>query len=831
MSVICPIGTCRINNPLRRARPTHDFALEKSRNYGFTHTAHEALQQLRFMLGEIDIPERARQVSFRHGRGGELSETMETQPDHYLVEISSAKNITLDGYAVQINYFYRRFDDLFSDAGRRQRFSQLAAGESREPLHEWLEAQPSFMRISPEGQSQLKDIRITTDTKADVLAALEQIVDRVGLDRLIVTTHVDALDAKGRHLPPRRGHVRDVQLACEELGIACYNPTGLMERIGQKDALKKEGRDLTHFTEIFEDALFRDWNAHFFGVEALVESHDIDIPMDDGDSARSFFNAPGFSIGRYHHDIKAGRIFEASRELRAAVRQYPANMMLQLEQARLDYRLGSYASALALFNERGRDGSLSESDQEAWLVSTYEAGGAREAFELAEQMLADEVETTLIYATAARAAADMGNVENAIARWKHLFFQNEAPLEAASEVLDLLDRQPDAAAQKDEWVAQVLERYPEHEDALAVLWRAAIAKRSADRLLYLLSRSSNLSCDIALDLAKACSEANFQAIAAGLLVSNAEWDADAPAGTPGATFQGWLDDRLLGWIADGEEAFDAGNLAKAAQCINAAAMAGHKKARKPRRELDKVLLRKGREAYKDADYDKVFQIYALARIALVDFRQMNLLAGRAHYAQQNYAEATEYLLKEAEQQPFDNRLAWNIARAAINSDKASIAIDQLMLIADCEDCPAEEREDAAERLPRLISRVVREVRELIEKGRFEDARDLLGKLDRIEGSQERVETETRRLASAMRKQIKVLGSDQHDERLELGRRLFELDPEDAFAAKSAAVGAMRSGKFEVAVRYFEHMRPLTDNKTQVDHNIAKCQAKLARQAA
>ncbi|MHA7821020.1 MAG: hypothetical protein ACX930_15345 [Erythrobacter sp.] len=831
MSVICPIGTCRINNPLRRARPTHDFALEKSRNYGFTHTAHEALQQLRFMLGEIDIPERSRQVSFRHGRGGELAETMETQPDYYLVEISSAKNITLDGYAVQINYFYRRFEDLFSDAGRRQRFSQLAAGERREGLHEWLEAQPSFMRLSPEGQSQLKDIRIATDTRADVLAALEQIVERVGRDRLVVTSHVDARDARGRHLPPRQQHVRDVIDACAQLEISCYNPTGLMERIGQKDALKKDGHDLTHFTEIFEDALFRDWNAHFFGVEALVESHDIDIPLDDGDSASSFLSSPGFSIARYHRDIKAGRIFEASRGLRAAVRQYPANQMLQLEQARLDYRLGSYASALTLFNERGRDGSLSENDQESWLVCAYEAGDPHEAFELAEQLLADEVETTLIYSTAARAAADIGNVDYAIARWKRLFFQGEAPLEAASEVLDLLDRQPDAAAQKDDWVAQVLERYPEHEDALAVLWRAAIAKRSGERMLYLLGSSGNISCEKALDLAKACCDANFEAIAAKLLTSLAEWDEATGVGTPAAILGGWIDDRVTDWIADGEEALKAGNLAKAAQCINAAAIAGHKKARKPRRELDKILLRLSREAYKDEDYDKVFHIHALARNALVDFRQMNLVAGRSHYAQQNYAEATRYLLEEAARQPFDNRLAWNIARAAIHAEKNSIAVDQLMLIADCEDCPAEEREDARERLPRLVSRVVRDIRALIEQGRFDDARDLIAKTARIEGTQERVEAETRRLASAIRKQIKVLGSDQNDERLALGQRLFELDPEDAFAAKSAAVGAMRLGKFETAVRYFEHMRPLTENKTQVDKNIAKCQAKLARQAA
>ena len=65
---VTPIGTCRINTPLRRARSRYPVALELNRVYGFTHTSDEALQQLRFMQGDKQFDDRARQLIFDPGR-------------------------------------------------------------------------------------------------------------------------------------------------------------------------------------------------------------------------------------------------------------------------------------------------------------------------------------------------------------------------------------------------------------------------------------------------------------------------------------------------------------------------------------------------------------------------------------------------------------------------------------------------------------------------------------------------------------------------------------------------------------------------------------------
>ncbi|WP_338241708.1 hypothetical protein [Aurantiacibacter hainanensis] len=817
MTTICPIGTCRIHTPLKRARNTHMVALEKSRNYGFTHTANEALQQLRFMHGKIDIPERVRSLVFRHGIETQLKSALASQPDHYLVEVSSAKRITVDGTAVQINYLYRRFEDLFSEVERRNRFSELAERSSPKALHEWLEAQPQFTRLPEAEQELVKDVRIVMDTKDDIKSALSDIVDLVGREKLVVTTHVDALDENGKRLPKRHRNITDVETACEELDIVCYNPTGLMQRIEQEDALKSEGRDLTHFTDTFSDALFRDWNAHYYGISPRADNDDEDIA--------------GFSQSRYNRDLEEGRVFRASRSLRNAARHYPQNLGLQLERARLDYRLGSYELALAFFEERGKECNLSDGDQEAWLVSLYEVGDPQEALEFGETLLADEIESPLIYATVARAAADVGQTETAITRWKHLFFRGEAALEAASEVLDLLDRGPKAAEKKDEWVALVLERYPQHEDALAVLWKAAIEKRSADRLLYLLRQSRHMSDELALDLAAKCCAADLHAIGAQLLVFREEPAPENFVEEEAAAVRQWIDNRRSRWLKEGQESLDAGDLFNAAQRLNAAFLVEDRRARQPRRELDRILLHQAREAYKESDYEALLETYRIARSALVEFRQMHLLVGRTHYALENHDAAVDHLLQEIAQQDFDSRLAWNVARAAIYAERYGVAIDQLLLIAADEESSDKEREDARGKLNSLVGKAVRQARELTAEGRFDDARDLLEKMAKIDGARERADQELYKLASALKKQIRVLDASQYEKQLELGRRLFEIDPENEFGAKHAAMGAMKAGRFETAIHYFEAMRPLTARKSQVDRNIAKCQAKLARKAA
>lgn len=95
------IGSCRVHGPLR-GRPGYQPALP-----GYTHTAKEAIQRIRFLCGELKIPDsvspyvfslsRAPAVTHRHRQALDRSDVV-------LVEICSAKEVSLDGYWLNLNY-------------------------------------------------------------------------------------------------------------------------------------------------------------------------------------------------------------------------------------------------------------------------------------------------------------------------------------------------------------------------------------------------------------------------------------------------------------------------------------------------------------------------------------------------------------------------------------------------------------------------------------------------------------------------------------------------------------------------------------------------------
>src|SRR5690606_42143369 len=112
---IAPIGTCRIHTPLRDVVGRYPVKLQLGRNYGFVHTVAEALQQARFMFGQADIPADVQRVIFRPSNGEQARRGTHKPADLYMVELSSRKLLTIDGFPIQLYYPVRYFSELFSD--------------------------------------------------------------------------------------------------------------------------------------------------------------------------------------------------------------------------------------------------------------------------------------------------------------------------------------------------------------------------------------------------------------------------------------------------------------------------------------------------------------------------------------------------------------------------------------------------------------------------------------------------------------------------------------------------------------------------------------------
>ncbi|HCW20399.1 MAG TPA: hypothetical protein DHL02_21140, partial [Achromobacter sp.] len=153
-----PIGTCRIHTPLRDAVGRYPIKLQLGRNYGFVHTSAEALQQARFMFGHGDIPADVQRLIFRPSNGEQARRGTHKPADLYMVELSSRKLLTIDGYPIQSNYVVRYFSEFFADRTRTRTFWSMAHADRLAERRALLDQDPVFKSLSSEDRELLARI-------------------------------------------------------------------------------------------------------------------------------------------------------------------------------------------------------------------------------------------------------------------------------------------------------------------------------------------------------------------------------------------------------------------------------------------------------------------------------------------------------------------------------------------------------------------------------------------------------------------------------------------------------------------------------------------------
>ncbi|MGB5557271.1 MAG: hypothetical protein WBN04_04570, partial [Paracoccaceae bacterium] len=257
MFSITPIGSCRITTPLRRGQPIHGFQLNLDRCYGYCHSPAEAVQMARFIQGSATISKEVWPLVSRAHDLHEISASTHVSSELYVVELSSAKEVTIDGISVQLNYLKSAYSDFFANPERCNVFWALAkAGDSDELMgfldHEW-SATPQqrsdanmlgkirLQLVTPEGLR--RDIRVLSDMLPDVL----------------FVSHVDASKPDGNLIKSRSEFINLVEAEVKSAGCKFYNPTDLMHEFGQTAAIEDESTGLAHFTESFADSLMEDW--------------------------------------------------------------------------------------------------------------------------------------------------------------------------------------------------------------------------------------------------------------------------------------------------------------------------------------------------------------------------------------------------------------------------------------------------------------------------------------------------------------------------------------------------------------------------------------------
>lgn len=252
-----PIGSCRITGPLRHGADDHGFDLNLARCYGYCHSPAEAVQLARFMLGGVRIaPDIWPLVS--PSRSQPVVEAEVHDPsDLYVIELASAKQLTIDGVNVQLNYLNSTYRDFFSDPARAQAFWAHASGEDPAAVSDFLTDTWSADEAQRRDARMLSRISLRMATRESLRRDIETLADM--LPNVLFVSHVDARKSDGQTIASRSAFVAMVAEEVTDAGLPFFDPTTLMDEFGQEDAIEDHSTSLAHFTTPFSRAIVDDW--------------------------------------------------------------------------------------------------------------------------------------------------------------------------------------------------------------------------------------------------------------------------------------------------------------------------------------------------------------------------------------------------------------------------------------------------------------------------------------------------------------------------------------------------------------------------------------------
>ncbi|MGB3275149.1 MAG: hypothetical protein WBA82_03060 [Castellaniella sp.] len=808
---IAPIGTCRIHTPLRDAVGRYPIKLQLGRNYGFVHTAAEALQQARFMFSQTDIPADVQRLIFRPSNGEQARRGTHTPADMYMIELSSRKLLTIDGFPIQSNYLVRYFSEFFADRTRTRQFWSMANDQRLAERCAILDQDPVFNSLNADDRDLLARIVKHDETDEEVEQEMRQLVELLGRDKVVFVTHVNATTPDNVTIEQRAQLIAAVTAAAQRIDVPCYDPTPLMNKIGQADAMEDGGLDLTHYTPVFAERLYTDWYKNFMRPHM---SASIPLPA-----------APRLAVDESAEHIEkrwdSGDLRGASCSVREVLRRHPRLPDHVLLFARIQGELGDYEGSMALLDSL--DGALASGSKAEQILmrNEFKLGRYDVAYSLAASLLGDEIETPEIVRIAAVSAGHLGYVDESLSMWKQSFRisspQDATALEAADTVLALLQAAGDMAAVI-RWVHEVREALPDYGRGFAVLWRDQLLAGDRDALRGLASEHPSLEDAAVLELVK---EASWRgcimagatlAVSCGLLKTERE------------EIGAWLRAQSATWAEEGNRALEEGRLRDAAERIcahrllNPDALAGVR----AQRAFERAMRLGVRAALVAGNHQEVIDLTSLAIDTHVDFPELHAMRGRAADALGDKKTAMRHLGLAAavESAPLSAKL--HFARVAFSGGWFGEAIDAYKDVLAHPAADQSARDEAQRQLGRLGPRAIRGARQILSQGDHQAAWSLLDRVARSWPEMAEVAHEKRRILAYLYAEARALEPSSTTERLALGERIVKLVPDDPIGLRLAAVGAMRLRRFEQALPYWKKLRERSESPTQFDRYIERC---------
>jgi hypothetical protein len=268
---VSAIGSCRIVAPLRRAAQTSGFDLNQKGVFGYCHTAGEAVQQLQYLHSGNALPLHLKPViapSFTPER--------HSPSQYYFIEISSAKELLIDGHHVQLNYLTKHLKSFFNNRHRTREFWHLAKSQDNRARKTFLEADAAFRALDEDAQHMLRTLIYSETTPDGLHDYIAQISD-LTKDALFVT-HFNARKADGSTLRSRINFITMLKSELKFANAQVFDPSDYVEATGQSNALADEGTSLSHYAPSFEAFLARHWMTRYIEPRWQQHRRDCETP-------------------------------------------------------------------------------------------------------------------------------------------------------------------------------------------------------------------------------------------------------------------------------------------------------------------------------------------------------------------------------------------------------------------------------------------------------------------------------------------------------------------------------------------------------------------------
>ena len=821
---ITPIGTCRINTPLRRGAARYPIEINASRVYGFVHTTEEALQQLEFLLGERNFEPDVLPILFRPLDQEAIAKRVWHPSDIHFVEVSSAKSYRVGETAVQSNYLSRYFADFFASVPRTRRFWSLAGRAdrvSRTELAAFLKSDPVFNLYSKSDQALLASISMRTQGFDEILQDMGSIVERLGAGKVVFVTHVNAMTPDGAVIPSRDKLIRWVNLACERLGVPCFDPTAMMREFGQERAMEREGLDTTHYTDHFADR----WYTHVHREFVLPRILDAGLDADLGEAGSPSLMAESIAAA-----IEFDDFYEGARQLFAALDDHPVDPTLLQLSGKVYERLGDFQSVIRSLKPIAESPDLTVPSLITLMRANFQAGEAQAAIEIADRLLEDEHETIEVYELASLAAEGLGRAEDAMRYAKLAFRLDQSQHRFATRVLDHYV----ASGQRDQlkiWQNEVFDRLEARPDMLLaralVEWsivhrdettfRTAIMvvahneMRSVERLVeeavgqgMLLAASEVIVAIAALPNVNSNVMRNFRALAE-------QWPARSAA---------MLQEGQIG---------DAFALASACQAL----LPKNKDAVRVERNVILHLRDTIRTAQAQGDHQAVVALGEGAGRMLYRRYEIAAAYARSLLATGRGEEALEVALQSRAAFPDNVDLMGLSAQVAASLGNIGLGLQLYGELRLSTDPVAERYRERGERFFDKAERIgLRQVRALVDAGDFEKAIELCGLLTRYTAAQERVAVELIKLRRALRVRLRQLDEEEDTagEPMRIVKLMLDIVPDEASTLRRAALESMKIQDFKSALVFWRELDRVAPGQESTANSINRCQIFAQRHA-